>query len=178
MQLDYVSAIILIHASFCLVVALSVMKWIKKNSRSIAERESSNLHSRKIQNDLSIVIPAYNESKRLPKTLRSLLAVLLERREIASEIIIVDDGSTDGTILSATSTFKGSLLSEPMTRCSLTTIRLNSNSGKGAAVTQVLNVILDELREFWRVLERSSSLWTAMVQQTWRLYGSRLIKYH
>jgi glycosyltransferase involved in cell wall biosynthesis len=46
--------------------------------------------------DLSIVIPAFNEERRLPKTLDSVIA-FLESRPIRTEIIVVDDGSTDAT---------------------------------------------------------------------------------
>lgn len=46
---------------------------------------------------ISIVIPAYNEEKRLPKTLDSILAYLSRRQFTSVEILIVDDGSTDGT---------------------------------------------------------------------------------
>src|ERR1700722_1394080 len=46
---------------------------------------------------LSIVIPAYNEERRLPATLDRILAYL-ERSPIqVSEILVVDDGSRDGT---------------------------------------------------------------------------------
>jgi dolichyl-phosphate beta-glucosyltransferase len=46
--------------------------------------------------DLSIVIPAYNEEIRLPKTLECILAYL-QARPYRAEIIVVNDGSTDGT---------------------------------------------------------------------------------
>jgi dolichyl-phosphate beta-glucosyltransferase len=46
--------------------------------------------------DLSIVIPAFNEERRLPKTLGSIGA-FLQSRPIRAEIIVVDDGSTDAT---------------------------------------------------------------------------------
>jgi dolichyl-phosphate beta-glucosyltransferase len=46
--------------------------------------------------DLSIVIPAYNEEGRLPKTLDCVVAYLQTRPD-RSEIIVVDDGSSDRT---------------------------------------------------------------------------------
>jgi glycosyltransferase involved in cell wall biosynthesis len=44
----------------------------------------------------SIVIPAYNESIRLPLTLASVVSCI-RKRGWDAEIIVVDDGSTDGT---------------------------------------------------------------------------------
>lgn len=44
----------------------------------------------------SIVIPAFNESGRIPATLRSILACIRERQWDA-EIVVVNDGSTDTT---------------------------------------------------------------------------------
>lgn len=46
--------------------------------------------------DLSVVIPAYNEESRLPKTLDCVIAYV-QARQYRAEIIVVDDGSTDGT---------------------------------------------------------------------------------
>lgn len=46
--------------------------------------------------DLSIVIPSYNEEMRLPETLNGL-AAFLPALGIETEIIVVDDGSTDRT---------------------------------------------------------------------------------
>jgi dolichyl-phosphate beta-glucosyltransferase len=45
---------------------------------------------------ISIVIPAYNEERRIGKTLRKISEYLDENR-IAYELILVDDGSTDST---------------------------------------------------------------------------------
>ena len=44
---------------------------------------------------LSIVFPAYNEARRLPPTLRKVLAYL-DDKKIDAELLVVDDGSTDG----------------------------------------------------------------------------------
>lgn len=45
---------------------------------------------------LSIVIPAYNEEKRLPSTLDTVLDFVKGRYQFV-EIVVVDDGSADGT---------------------------------------------------------------------------------
>lgn len=47
--------------------------------------------------DISIVIPAYNEEKRLEKTLQRILTYLQEK-DCDYEIIVVDDGSRDETL--------------------------------------------------------------------------------
>jgi glycosyltransferase involved in cell wall biosynthesis len=50
---------------------------------------------------ISIVIPAYNEENRLPATLDRVLEYLNTRHFPSSEVIVVDDGSTDGTAAAA-----------------------------------------------------------------------------
>lgn len=48
--------------------------------------------------DLSIIIPCFNEERRLPSALAKLQQYLRDHgREAATEIIVVDDGSTDAT---------------------------------------------------------------------------------
>ena len=49
--------------------------------------------------ELSIVIPAYNEERRLPRALGQILDYLASKQSSAgkAEIIVVDDGSTDAT---------------------------------------------------------------------------------
>ena len=46
---------------------------------------------------LSVIIPAYNEEKRLPETIRQISAFLGREKEYRSEILIVENGSTDRT---------------------------------------------------------------------------------
>ncbi|MDX1920889.1 MAG: glycosyltransferase family 2 protein [Candidatus Caenarcaniphilales bacterium] len=73
---------------------------------------------------LSILIPAYNEKERLPSTLDSYLKFLEERTNYDYEIIVIDDGSSDGT-------------AEEVKKLSLPKVKvvvLEKNMGKGAAV--------------------------------------------
>jgi glycosyltransferase involved in cell wall biosynthesis len=46
---------------------------------------------------ISIVIPAYNEETRLPATLERVVAYLSSRKPDFAEVLVVDDGSSDGT---------------------------------------------------------------------------------
>ena len=46
---------------------------------------------------ISIVIPAFNEEARLPATLDAILSYLRQKTFSAAEIVVVDDGSRDGT---------------------------------------------------------------------------------
>jgi dolichyl-phosphate beta-glucosyltransferase len=74
---------------------------------------------------VSVVIPAYNESSRLEKTVYSVWRYL-DRGDLAFEIIVVDDGSKDDTAAIARR------LADQLGRLRL--VRLPVNSGKGAAV--------------------------------------------
>lgn len=73
---------------------------------------------------VSLIIPAYNEEGRLPPFLRQLETWNREHGTV-SEILVVDDGSTDRTTALADA-FRH--------RLPLTIIRVPNNRGKGAAV--------------------------------------------
>jgi glycosyltransferase involved in cell wall biosynthesis len=75
---------------------------------------------------LSIVIPAYNEAARLGVSLRTIVAYLKETRE-PSEVIVVDDGSTDKTsaVAEENLTDAGAVATR--------VIRYEENRGKGYA---------------------------------------------
>jgi len=76
---------------------------------------------------LSIIIPAYNESARLGETLRTVFKYLNEH--IAdSELIVVDDGSSDATAEIAEESFAQA------GNISAQLIRVQPNRGKGNAV--------------------------------------------
>jgi glycosyltransferase involved in cell wall biosynthesis len=78
------------------------------------------------QANISLVIPAYQEEKRIAHTIDSL-STYLEKTHPGTELIVVCDGCTDGTAATARSSFKSST-------CTLKVIELTPNQGKGAAV--------------------------------------------
>lgn len=55
---------------------------------------------------LSVIIPAYNEARRLPATLAQV-AAYLARQPYRAEVLVVDDGSADGTAALAQASFPG-----------------------------------------------------------------------
>lgn len=89
--------------------------------------------------DLTIVIPAYNEERRLPATLDELDRHFA-RDPRAVEILVVDDGSTDGTARV--------VRERAATRPALRLLALGRNAGKGAAVRAGLAASRAPLRLF------------------------------
>ncbi|MDE1874610.1 MAG: glycosyltransferase family 2 protein [Patescibacteria group bacterium] len=74
---------------------------------------------------LSVIIPAYNEEKRIGVTLADLERYFSDKR-YAYEVIVISDGSTDGTadvVKSASGSFRG-----------LRLVEYSPNRGKGYAV--------------------------------------------
>jgi dolichol-phosphate hexosyltransferase len=72
-------------------------------------------------NELSIIMPVYNESATIIQAVNRVLAV---RYPCPVQLIVVDDGSTDGTMQ----------LLRPFTDRGVTMVRHPVNCGKGAAV--------------------------------------------
>jgi dolichyl-phosphate beta-glucosyltransferase len=75
--------------------------------------------------DLSIIIPSYNEEPRLPETLQRI-AEYLPTLGLRTEVLVVDDGSTDRTAAVAES-FRGKLTG-------LRVLSNGTNRGKGYSV--------------------------------------------
>ncbi len=89
--------------------------------------------------DLSVIIPAFNEERRLPAYLDRVLAYL-EIQPFLSEVIIVDDGSRDGTA----ALVEKFAAQTPLVRL----IRLPRNRGKGHAVKTGMLSASGKLRLF------------------------------
>lgn len=80
--------------------------------------------------DLSIIIPACNEEGRIAGTLSRIVDFFLSRQE-DFEVIVVDDGSKDGTAGVAEAALNNKCLG---TKCRFKVIRESRNQGKGWAV--------------------------------------------
>lgn len=80
---------------------------------------------------LSVIIPSYNEESRLPNTLKNAIQ-FLSQKSFQSEIIVVDDGSSDQTFQTA-STFLSSQSSQNQL-ISYQLIKNPKNLGKGQSI--------------------------------------------
>ena len=80
---------------------------------------------------LSIIIPAYNESKTILRVLESVAKL-----EVSKQIIVVDDGSTDGT---------RELICALQGRQGIETVLHERNSGKGAAIQSGIRLAIGEI---------------------------------
>jgi dolichyl-phosphate beta-glucosyltransferase len=81
---------------------------------------------------LSFVIPAYNEADRLGATLSQVLTYL-SKQAYASEVLIVDDGSADGTLAVAEACFADH---SGQSKVTARVLSYSPNRGKGYAVRQ------------------------------------------
>lgn len=75
---------------------------------------------------LSIIIPAYNEIERLPRTLARIQDYVTKENPMDCEIVVVDDGSTDGTLAWARE--------YAARRANVTVLTNGTNRGKGYSV--------------------------------------------
>jgi len=104
---------------------------------------------------LSVVIPAYNEEERLKKTLPKILTYF-RKQKYTKEIIIANDGSSDGTAEFIRNKAKSSKL--------IKIVDLKQNQGKGGALREGfraskgewilfmdadLSTPINELEKFW-----------------------------
>lgn len=110
------------------------------NAESAGVRLSAGPHI-PMKTPISVIIPAYNEAERIGKTLTIVLAYL---RDYCAhcELIVVDDGSTDGTAEIAEKLFAGAA------DVSASVLRNPGNRGKGYAVRAGLLVAKHQVALF------------------------------
>lgn len=77
--------------------------------------------------ELSVVIPAFNESRRIAPSLEAIF-VFLNERGISHEVLLADDGSTDAT----------SAVAERFAGGDVRVLRTPDNQGKGAATRRAV----------------------------------------
>lgn len=87
---------------------------------------------------LSLVIPAFNEEKRIRSTLVDLIDWVGNRNDV--ELIVVDDGSTDDTVAVVNEVFTGAR--------NTSVVSLPENGGKGRAVRTGMLAARGRLRMF------------------------------
>ena len=122
---------------------------------------------------LSVIIPAYNEEKRLGATLARVIAYLHEQ-PYTWELVVVDDGSSDSTAAVAEAAGDGG-------RLAMRVLRNSPNRGKGFSIRRGmleargkyrlfsdadLSTPIEELDGFWPYFERGAAV----------VIGSRALK--
>ncbi len=112
-----------------------------------------------MRRSISIIIPAYNEEKRLPSTLKMVKAYLDRTPWDFCEVVVVDDGSRDGTVRVAESAGVR-VLRNPGNRGKGYTVRHGMMEARGewALFTDAdLSSPIEELAKLWDAVERSSA---------------------
>lgn len=109
---------------------------------------------------LSVVIPAYNEERRLPTTLDDVVSYL-GAQTYRSEIIVSDDGSTDRTVAVVRASDGG--------RVALRLVQAadKKNHGKGAAVRRGM---LDALGAYRLFMDADNSTTVDHVERFWAFF--------
>ena len=121
---------------------------------------------------LSVIIPAYNEEKRLPKTLQEV-DVYLRQQSYDYEIIVVNDGSKDRT--------SELVLSRASHTNNLRLINNKENHGKGYVVRQGILEARGDFRLFMDAdnstsIDQIEKMWPFFEQNYQVVIGSRDIK--
>ena len=105
------------------------VSWPDTQETILAARLLSRFYNRDINlMDLSIVIPALDESKKIGRDVEAA-AAFLESHRLAGEIIVVDDGSKDNTAEAAKNA-----LADPPPRIEVKVERNTHHRGKGHAI--------------------------------------------
>lgn len=112
-----------------------------------------------MRRSISIIIPAFNEEKRLPCTLKTVKAYLDRSHWDYAEIVVVDDGSSDGTAAAAESS-GARVLRNPGNRGKGFTVRHGMLEAKGewALFTDAdLSSPIEEVEKLWRAVEEQNA---------------------
>ncbi|KJA28265.1 glycosyltransferase family 2 protein [Hypholoma sublateritium FD-334 SS-4] len=114
--------------------------------------------------DLTVIVPAYNETERLPEMMAATIAHLAPAGEKAKrtfEVLVVDDGSSDDTSATALA------LAKKYKDCDIKVVTLEKNIGKGGAVRHGMlfaggrRLLMADADGASRI-EDLEALWTAM----------------
>lgn len=140
---------------------------------------------------LSVVVPAYDEADRIAETVRRLGSELAEEvGEGHLEIVVVDDGSTDGTADAALAAGASQVVIQPVNRGKGAAVRLGALAARGRVVAftdadlaygpeQVGRVLL-AVEEGWDVAigdRRHPETRTLVAPSLVRGWGSRAINW-
>ena len=109
-----------------------------------------------MRRSISIIIPAYNEEKRLPATLKTVEAYLEKGGWEFAEILVVNDGSRDGTAEAARAA-GARVLENPGNRGKGYTVRHGMLDAKGDWLLFTdadLSAPIQELDKLWSAVER------------------------
>ncbi len=126
-----------------------------------------------LNRSISIIIPAYNEQIRLPDTLRRVTDYLESTAWSFYEILVVDDGSRDGTFAVAEEFAKA--------HCHVRVLRNPGNRGKGFSVRRGMIEASGEWRLFTDAdlstpIEELQKLWCAIARGNYDIaIGSRAL---
>ncbi len=108
---------------------------------------------------ISIIVPAYNEQARLPDTLERITQYFCRNIWAFHEILVVDDGSTDGTLAVATAYAKTHpnvrVLSNPGNRGKGFSVRHGMLEARGEwrlFTDADLSTPIDELEKLWNAV--------------------------
>jgi dolichyl-phosphate beta-glucosyltransferase len=112
-----------------------------------------------LRRSISIIIPAYNEEKRLPATLAKIQEYLGRSRWDFIEVLVVDDGSRDGTAEVARQAGLR-VVSNPGNRGKGYTVRHGIHEAQGEWILfsdADLSTPIEELERLWGCAERENA---------------------
>jgi dolichyl-phosphate beta-glucosyltransferase len=112
-----------------------------------------------LRRSISIIIPAFNEEKRLPSTLKNVKRFLDSSRWDFSEVLVVDDGSRDGTVALAEASGVR-VLRNPGNRGKGYSVRHGMMEAKGdwALFTDAdLSSPIEDVEKLWSAVEREGA---------------------